>query len=87
MFKLRDSDKFKKEYDAYKKAVDSITIESSRERGQQLLSQLQRLCTVIEQTHDTQSHPVIDPRNSRDIIIQMIEIRKQLTQIVKDVNR
>jgi hypothetical protein len=87
MLKLRDSDRFKKEYAEYKKAVDRITIESARERGQQLLSQLQKLCTVIEQVHNTQSHPVIDPRNSRDAIIQMVEIRKQLTQIVKDVDR
>ena len=87
MFKLRDSDRFKKEYAEYKKAVDCITIESAREKGQQLLSQLQKLCTVIEQAHDTQNHPVVDPRNSRDAIIQMIEIRKQLIQIVKDVNR
>jgi hypothetical protein len=87
MFKLRDSDRFKKEYDAYKKAIDSITIESSRERGQQLLSQLQNLCVVVEQAHDTQSHPVIDPRNTRDTIIKMIGVRKELAQIVKDVNR
>jgi len=87
MLKLRDSDRFKKEYTEYKKAVDGITIESSRERGQQLLSQLQKLCTAIEQTHDTQSHPVIDPRNSRDTIIKLVEVRKQLAQIVKDVNR
>ena len=87
MLKLKDTDRFQKEYAEYKKAVDSITIESAKEKGQHLLSQLQKLCTVIEQTHDTQSHPVIDPRNSRDAISQIVEIRKQLTQIVKDVDR
>jgi hypothetical protein len=87
MLKLKNTERFQKEYAEYKKAVDRITIESARQRGQRLLSQLQRLCTVIEQVHDTQSNPVIDPRNSRDAIIQLVEVRKQLTQIVKDVNR
>ena len=85
MLKLRDSDRFKKEYAEYKKAVDSITVDSAKTRGQQLLMQLQKLCTDIEQTHDTQSHPVIDPRNSRDAIIQLIEVRKELAQLAKDV--
>jgi hypothetical protein len=87
MLKLRNTERFQKEYAEYKKAVDSITIESAQKRGKELLAQLQKLCRVIEQTHDTRSNPVIDPRNSRDAIIQMVEIRKQLTQIVKDVNR
>jgi len=87
MLKLRDGDKFKKEYSAYKKVIDNIAIDSARIKGQQLLSQLQNLCVVIEQAHDTQSHPVIDPRNTRDTIIKMIGVRKELAQIVKDVNR
>lgn len=87
MLKLKDTDRFQKEYAEYKKAVDRITAESARKRGQELLLQLQSLCTVIEQTHDSRNHPVIDPRNSRDAITQLVEIRKQLTQIVKDVNR
>jgi hypothetical protein len=40
MFKLRDSDRFKKEYDAYKRVVDTITVETAQQHGYQLLNQL-----------------------------------------------
>jgi hypothetical protein len=87
MLKLRDSDKFKKEYNTYKKVVDTITVETAQQHGYQLLNQLQTLGLIIEQAHDTQSHPVIDPRNTRDTIIKMIEVRKELAQLVKDAQR
>lgn len=87
MLKLRDSDRFKKEYDAYKKVVDTITVETARQHGNQLLTQLQTLAVLIEQAHDTHSSAVVDPRNTRDTIIKMIEIRKKLAQLVKDAQR
>lgn len=84
MLKLRDSDRFKKEYDGYKTAVDSIAVATAQQQGQQLLAQLQLLGASIEQAHDTRSSAVVDPRNCRDTIIKMIAIRKQLSQLVKD---
>ena len=83
MLKLKDSDRFKKEYDDYKKVVDCISVKTAQQHGQQLLNQLQTLVSIIEQAHDTHSSPVIDPRNTRDTIIKMIEIRKELAQLVK----
>jgi hypothetical protein len=87
MLELRSSDRFKKEYTRFKKVVDTITVESARERGQQLLVQLQKLSALVERAHDAQHNPVVDPRSSRDIVIQMIEVRKELAQLVKDAGR
>lgn len=87
MLKLRNSDRFKKEYDAYKKVVATITVATAQQHGQQLLSQLQTLVSIIEQAHDTYSSAVIDPRNTRDTVIKMIEVRKELAQLVKDAQR
>ena len=87
MLKLRDSDRFKKEYNAYKKVVDTITVKTAQQHGYHLLNQLHTLGLIIEQAHDTHNSAVIDPRNTRDTIIKMVEVRKELAQLVKDAQR
>lgn len=87
MFKLRDSDRFRKEYAAYKQVIDSITVDTARQQGQQLLAQLEIMSMAVEQAHDTHNSAVVDPRNSRDTVIKMIAVRKQLAQLVKDAGR
>ena len=87
MLTIRDSDRFKKEYTEYKSVIDNISVETAKQHGYNLLAQLQKLVRLVEQSHSTQNSPVIDPRNTRDTFIQIIDIRKQLTQLVKDAQR
>ena len=84
MLSLKDSESFQKEYSLYKAAIEKIEIESARERGFSLLTKLCAYCNLIDEGHNSRNNGYIDPRALRDNIVDLVEIRKELTQLVKD---
>jgi hypothetical protein len=84
MLTLKDKSNFQKEYESYKKSVDSISVEHARNQGKQLLQRLLSLSTEIEHAHNTQFNAYVDPRRSRNTITELVEVRKQLIRLIKD---
>jgi hypothetical protein len=84
MLKLKDSESFRKEYSLYKTAIDQIQIPLAKEKGLSLLSKLRTHCNLIDEGHSSHNNGNINPRALRDNITELVEIRKELTQLVKD---
>jgi hypothetical protein len=84
MLSLKDSESFRREYSLYKAAIETIEVESARERGFSLLSKLHTCCNLIDEGHNSRNNGYIDPRALRDNIIELVEIRKELAQLAKD---
>jgi hypothetical protein len=84
MLSLKDSESFRKEYLLYKAAIETIEVESARERGFSLLTKLCTYCNLIDEGHNSRNNGYIDPRSLRDNITELVEIRKELAQLAKD---
>lgn len=84
MLSLKDSESFRREYSLYKNAVEKIQITAVRERGFSLLNKLQEYCHLIDEGHNSRNNGYIDPRALRDNILDLVEIRKELSQLAKD---
>jgi hypothetical protein len=84
MLTLKDKSNFQQEYESYKKSVNAIAIDHARDHGKQLLQKLLSLSTEIERAHDEQINAYVDPRRTRDKIVELVEVRKQLARLIKD---
>ena len=84
MLSLKDSESFQREYLLYKAAIENIEVESARNRGFSLLAKLRDYCNLIDEGHNSRNNGNIDPRALRDNIVELVEIRKELTQLAKD---
>ena len=84
MLSLKDSESFRKEYSLYKTAIEEMQIPLAKEKGLALLSKLRTYCNLIDEGHSSHNNGYINPRALRDNITELVEIRKELTQLVKD---
>ena len=84
MLKLSDSQKFKAEYKQYQIAIERMTQPEAKNKGQILLNKLRSECLLIDQAHSYDNNINIDPRLVRENIDQLVEIRRQLNQLIKD---
>jgi len=84
MLSLKDTERFQREYNLYKTAIDQIQIPLAKEKGLSLLSKLRTHCNLIDEGHNSRNNGYIDPRSLRDNILELVEIRKELAQLAKD---
>lgn len=82
--KLRNSERFQKEFNQYKKEIEKISIPTVREKAFALLNKLKEQCTLIDEGHNSRNNGNIDPRSIRDNIFEQVNIRKELVQLIKD---
>jgi hypothetical protein len=83
---LKDSERFQKEYKLYKNKINKILIPHAKERATVLLSKLKEQCNLVDEGHNSRNNGNIKPTSVRDNIFLLIEIRKELNQIIKDSN-
>jgi mannose/fructose/N-acetylgalactosamine-specific phosphotransferase system component IIB len=84
MLKLSQSNKFKLEIKKYKSVIDKIKNESVRQKGYTLLNELQHQCNLIDEGHNPVTNTSIDPRELRENVEKIVNIRMTLNQMVKD---
>jgi hypothetical protein len=81
--KLKDTNKFKKEYLKYKREIEKIENSSARERGLSLLNQLTYQSNLIDIEHNITNRS-INPKKVRETIEVMSDIRLQIKKLLKD---
>ena len=84
MLRLNDSKKVKKEYKTYQYVIDNIENSDVKTHGQSLLDNLTHECNLVDQRHDPSNNIKIDPVSLKENISRIVEIRRQLNQLVKD---
>jgi hypothetical protein len=62
MLKLKDTEKFQREYNLYKTAIEQIQIPLAKEKGLALLNKLRTHCNLIDEGHSSHNNGYINPR-------------------------
>lgn len=81
--KLKDTNKFKKEYLNYKREIEKIENVSAKEKGLSLLNNLINQSKLIDIEHDITNRD-INPKKLRENIEVMANIRLQIKKLLKD---
>lgn len=84
MLRLNDSKEVRKEYKTYQHVIDNIENSDVKAHGQLLLDNLTHECNLVDQRHDPSNNIKIDPVSLKENISRIVEIRRQLNQLVKD---
>lgn len=82
--KLKNSERFQREFNQYKKEIDSISNTDLKEKAISLLNKLKEQCILIDEGHNSRNNGYIDPRSLRDNIVNQVNVRKELNQLLKD---
>jgi hypothetical protein len=83
MLKINQSNEFKKDYAQYKRDIDLIPNESSKQKCYTILDTLIKEYNYIDAMHDT-INKSIDPTKVRENVERGIILRQQLNKIIKD---
>ena len=84
MLKIENTERFIKELRHYRQSIDRITNPIAKDRAGKLLTNLEMECRLITEIHNPANSKSIDPRAARDSIEKTVELRRQLTQLIKD---
>lgn len=82
-YKLSKSKQIREDYERYKQAVEKINNKMVKKQYEVMLSDFLQQVKIIEESHDTFNNGYIDPKNNRENIIRLIELRRKLNQIIK----
>lgn len=82
--KLRNSERFQQEYTFYKSEIEKITLPDAKQKGLILLNELQNYCKLIDEGHSSRNNGNIDPRFLKNNILSLIEIRREISTLIKD---
>ena len=83
MLKVKQSNKFKKDYAQYKRDLDKITNEHARKNGYELLNKLVEQFNLIDAAHET-TNTSIDPTKIRENVEASVSLRLKLNKLIKD---
>ena len=83
MLKIKNLKKFKKDFQKYKKDIESISNEKVKKDCYTLLNKLVEQYNYIDATHDVLNRN-IDPTKIRENVEQSIQLRIELNKILKD---
>ena len=83
MLRIKQSNKFKKDYMQYCKDIDNIQNEYVKKECQLLLSKIVEEYNFIDATHDI-TNKSIDPTKIRENVERSILLRKKLNKLIKE---
>lgn len=83
-YKLSNFEKIKNDLELYKNAVAKIQNIKIKKQYDILLKDFIIQVDIIEQGHSSSSGGFMNPRNNRENIIRLIQIREQLNKLIKD---
>lgn len=78
------NEQIKADYEKYKEAVSKIQVRHVKKQYEVLLNDFAHQINIIEQAHSTYNNGYIDPKNNRENIIRLTQIRMQLQKLLKD---
>lgn len=83
MLKIRNSNKFKKDFAQYKRDIEKISNDSVKKECYILLNKLIEELNYIDAVHDI-TNKSIDPKRVRENIERSVNLRRNLNKIIKD---
>ena len=83
-YKLSNFEKIKNDLELYKNAVAKIQNIKIKKQYDILLKDFIIQVDIIEQGHSSSSGGFMNPRNNRENIVRLIQIREQLNKLIKD---
>ena len=83
-YKLSNFEKIKNDLELYKNAVAKIQNIKVKKQYDILLKDFIIQVDIIEQGHSSSSGGFMNPRNNRENIVRLIQIREQLNKLIKD---
>ncbi len=83
MLKITQSKEFKKDYAQYKRDIERITNERTKEECNIILNKLLSEYSYVDAVHDT-INKSIDPTRVRENVERSVELRQQLNKVIKD---
>ena len=83
MLKVKQSNKFKKDYAQYRKDIEKISNEQVKNECYTLLNKLVEQYNFIDAVHDT-INKSIDPTRVRENVGNSVKLRQKLNKIIKD---
>ena len=83
MLKVKQSNKFKKDYAQYKRDLDKITNEQAKKNGYALLNKLVEQFNLIDAAHEI-TNTSIDPTKIRENVEASVSLRLKLNKLIKD---
>lgn len=81
--KLTKNNKFLKDYKIFLEEIKKMKNQRLQQKCLHLLEKFKKEAEFIDNGHSSYSGGYINPRNNHDNIINMIDIRKELSQIIK----
>lgn len=81
-YKLLKNEKIKNDLENYKEAVSKIKNSKVKRQFETLLKDFVIQIDLIEQGHSSSSGGFMNPRNNRENIIRLIQIREQLNKLI-----
>ena len=84
MLKIENTERFIKELRHYRQSIDQITKPIAKERAGKLLTALEMECRFITEVHNPANSKSIDPRTAKDSIEKSVNLRRQLSALIKD---
>jgi preprotein translocase subunit SecA len=80
---LKTSNRVKQEVEFYREKINNLNNEKLKQQANKLLQELQTQIHLIDETHSTIGNNLqIDPRLSRNNVPKVVELRKQLNQLL-----
>ena len=83
MLKIRQSNRFKKDYTRYCKDIDSMLNENVKKECYSILNKLVEQFRIIDSTHDV-TNKSVDPTKIRENVELSISLRQKLDKLIKD---
>ena len=83
MLKIRQSNKFKKDYAQYRRDIESMSNEAVKAECYNLLNKLVEQFNLIDAAHDT-VNTNIDPTKIRENVERSASLRQKLNKLIKD---
>lgn len=85
--KLSKSEKFKNDLEEYSFVISNIQNEKYKSRAEKTLLEYKHHCELIDNAHSAENNGVIDPRSIQSNVDQMVQLRIDLDNLVKDFYR
>lgn len=80
---LSKNSKYKKDLARYKQIIENISDEKVRKKGEALINKFLSQAALIDAGHDSRNNGYIDPRSTRDSVINLVSIRRELESFIK----
>jgi ERCC4-type nuclease len=83
-YKLTKNPKIMEDYNKFKDAVQDIQNSRIKKQYEVLLKDFLNQIKIIEEGHSVYNNGFIDPKNNRENIIRLVELRRKLTKLIKE---